>query len=209
MKYLFDLDDTLVRSSDIVFRSMQEWCAKNSIDLDLAFEIGKGRRTEDTVSLLAPHLNAQLEAHWIEERESALVGSIQPVGGAVEFVTQLAKSSWGIVTSSSHELALKKLNVCNFPIPQILVSADSVASGKPSPEPYTKAIELLRATPSACIAFEDAESGVESALAAGCQVIIVGDSGSQFDAEIAGRISSFNQLRISESGLRITECQHT
>lgn len=201
MNYLFDLDDTLVHTSEIVLRSMQEWCIKNSIELNEALAIGKGRRTKETVSFLAPHLDAELEANRIEEREAELVERITPLEGAVEFINGLPKSSWAVVTSSSHELAIKKLRICNFPLPKVLISSNSVTTGKPSPEPYNKAIELMQASPSDCVAFEDAESGIESALVSGCKVIIVGEYSGKFDAHVYGRIKTFNQLKWVEGEL--------
>ena len=209
MKYLFDLDDTLVNTSQVVYRSMQEWCALHGIDLELAIDIGKGRRTEETVALLAPSLNAKQEAKWIEELESELAVDIQPMVGAVEFVSKLSEFSWAIVTSSSHDLALKKLSVCNFPMPEVLVSADSVVLGKPNSEPYILAMELLGVSPNDCLVFEDAESGVISAIGAGCKVIVVGDYTGEHDLNIAGRISSFDQLDLSHDGIISIDHQYT
>ncbi len=51
------------------------------------------------------------------------------------------------------------------------VFGDEVSHGKPHPEPYLTAAELLAVDPSMCVAIEDSPTGVASAHAAGCNVI--------------------------------------
>jgi beta-phosphoglucomutase len=48
-----------------------------------------------------------------------------------------------------------------------IVSSDDVVHGKPEPEGYRKALELLGADPARAAVFEDTEAGVASARAAG------------------------------------------
>jgi HAD superfamily hydrolase (TIGR01509 family) len=55
----------------------------------------------------------------------------------------------------------------------IVVSSESVTHGKPHPEPYERAAELLELPPGDVVAFEDTEAGVASAKAAGMQVVAV------------------------------------
>ena len=200
MTFLFDLDDTLENTSQVVFQSMQEWCAQHGLDVEVAIETGRGRPTVETVALLAPKLDAKQEAKWVEEREIQLVDNAKPIDGAVEFVSDLAPLNWAVVTSSSRALAFKKLAACDFPVPDVLVSADDILRGKPDPEPFITAASKLSVAPSDCIAFEDSESGVISALEAGCRVVAVGDYSGKYSADIYGRIHSFRQLRLSENG---------
>ena len=48
-----------------------------------------------------------------------------------------------------------------------IVSSDDVVEGKPDPEGYVKALELLGADPAEAVVFEDTEAGIASARAAG------------------------------------------
>jgi HAD superfamily hydrolase (TIGR01509 family) len=48
-----------------------------------------------------------------------------------------------------------------------IVSSDDVVHGKPDPEGYVKALELLGADPAGAVVFEDTEAGIASARAAG------------------------------------------
>jgi HAD superfamily hydrolase (TIGR01509 family) len=51
-----------------------------------------------------------------------------------------------------------------------IVSSEEVARGKPSPDVYLRAAELLRVAPAECVAIEDSTNGIRSAHAAGMRV---------------------------------------
>jgi len=54
-----------------------------------------------------------------------------------------------------------------------LVCGDEVTRGKPHPEPYLRAAELLGFATGETIAIEDSPTGAASAAAAGCQVLVI------------------------------------
>jgi beta-phosphoglucomutase-like phosphatase (HAD superfamily) len=54
-----------------------------------------------------------------------------------------------------------------------LVCGDEVSRGKPHPDPYLRAAELLGFLPAETIAIEDSPTGATSAAAAGCRVLVV------------------------------------
>jgi len=56
-----------------------------------------------------------------------------------------------------------------------MVSNEDVRHAKPDPEIYLMAMELLGVKPEECLVVEDNENGIQSARAAGCQVMIVQD----------------------------------
>jgi HAD superfamily hydrolase (TIGR01509 family) len=51
------------------------------------------------------------------------------------------------------------------------VAGDEVERGKPHPEPYLAAADILGVAPAACVAIEDSPTGARSARAAGCVVL--------------------------------------
>ena len=53
------------------------------------------------------------------------------------------------------------------------IEASFVESGKPAPDPYLRAAELLDLGPGRCLAIEDSPTGSRSAQAAGCPVLVV------------------------------------
>jgi beta-phosphoglucomutase family hydrolase len=54
-----------------------------------------------------------------------------------------------------------------------IVSANDVEQSKPDPETYLKAAALLHTAPRHCLVFEDAPKGVEAALNAGMQSVVL------------------------------------
>lgn len=54
-----------------------------------------------------------------------------------------------------------------------IVSADNVATSKPDPETFLKCAAQLNISPADCIVFEDAPKGVECALNAGMDVVVI------------------------------------
>jgi beta-phosphoglucomutase len=56
---------------------------------------------------------------------------------------------------------------------RVIVSTDDVAHGKPDPEGYLRALELLRVEPGAGAAIEDSDVGVAAAKAAGLYCVAV------------------------------------
>jgi len=53
------------------------------------------------------------------------------------------------------------------------VTSEDYARGKPAPDPFLKAAELLRIEPALCLVFEDTPTGAEAARAAGMQCVLV------------------------------------
>jgi HAD superfamily hydrolase (TIGR01509 family) len=54
-----------------------------------------------------------------------------------------------------------------------VVCGDEVSHGKPHPEPYLRAAELLGFAPEETLAIEDSPTGATSAEAAGCRLLVV------------------------------------
>ena len=53
------------------------------------------------------------------------------------------------------------------------IVGDEVRRGKPHPEPYLAAARALSVSPRDCVALEDSPTGLRSATAAGCHVIVI------------------------------------
>ena len=59
------------------------------------------------------------------------------------------------------------------PLFDVVVCGDEVARGKPLPDPYLAAAAALGVDPLDCVAIEDSEAGMRSAVAAGVPTIVV------------------------------------
>jgi HAD superfamily hydrolase (TIGR01509 family) len=79
----------------------------------------------------------------------------------------------GLVSSSYRRLMAAALDTLGADRFDVTVAGDEVTHGKPDPEPYRTACELLGVDASNTVVLEDADTGVRSAEAAGCIVVAV------------------------------------
>jgi len=172
--FLFDLDGTLLDSTMVIERLWQEWADTQGIAIEDVLKVSHGRRAKDTMALFVgvrPDLDAMSDAFIAQE--IITTDGITALPGAKAFLEQLPPDRWAIVTSCVSELAHARINAAGLPVPKIMVTADMVPRGKPHPDSFLLGAERIGALPNECIAFEDAESGVEAALAAGMTTILV------------------------------------
>ena len=191
---LFDMDGTLVDSTAVVEAVWTEFAEASGADVAAVLAFGHGRPSRDTIARFAAE-SARVEewSAWITTAEGERFTEVIAIPGAVDTVRSLAWDRWAVVTSAIRMPALDRLTQAGFPEPRVLVSADDVTRGKPRPEGYVAAASALGFEPSRCVVFEDASSGIEAGLAAGCQVVAVGD----VEAEgLVGRIDDFTEVAV-------------
>ena len=93
--------------------------------------------------------------------------------GARELLLELrsARVPTALVTMSIGRLARIVNETIDFDAFDHVVAGDDVLHSKPHPAAYLRAMELLKVTPSDCVAIEDSPPGVASASAAGAATI--------------------------------------
>jgi sugar-phosphatase len=168
---LFDMDGTLVDSTQSVERQWRRWAARVGLDAAGIIAVAHGRRTLDVLHQFAPHLATVDEAARFDAEEAQDREGVVAVPGAVQLVESLPKQQWAVVTSADRVLATDRLRTAGLPVPPVLVTGDEVTRGKPDPEGYLKAARLLEVAPADCLVLEDTPAGVEAGRAAGMQVI--------------------------------------
>ncbi len=167
---LFDLDGVLLDSTRVVSQQYTIWALENGLDPETVMKAAHGVRTVEVIRRVAPHLDAEAETRSIELREAEASG-IVAMAGAVELLNSIPKGRWCVVTSGTRFLATTRMRKFGIPVPAILVTADDVTRGKPDPEPYRKAAELLKVNSADCVVVEDAPAGIRAAHGAGMRVI--------------------------------------
>jgi len=193
--FLFDMDGTLIDSYQSVLLAWQAWCAETGSDLDEVLRICHGTPCRQTIQAVAPHLDQAREVARYEALERGFDGGQQAFDGAEALLRGLPPERWALVTSAAEIVARHRFSRCGLPFPRIAVTSESVRYGKPSPDPFLCGAKHLRVAPSDCIVFEDSQAGVESALAAGCRVVVVGDS-VDFRSGILCRIDDYTGMRV-------------
>ncbi|AZQ40200.1 HAD family hydrolase [Streptomyces cyaneochromogenes] len=171
------MDGTLVDSNPVVERTWRGFARRHGLNAERILAVSHGRRTEETVARFAPAgVDAAAEAQRLIAEEVADTRGVVAIPGAAELLATLTSGSWAVVTSAGRELAETRMRAAGLPLPSVLVSADDVTMGKPSPEGYLKAAGHLRHPPESVVVFEDAEAGILAARAAGARTIVVGQS---------------------------------
>jgi mannitol-1-/sugar-/sorbitol-6-phosphatase len=173
---IFDLDGVLVDSQAITERHLRSWADRHGVALAELLALHHGRTTAETLRAVAPHLDAEHEAQMLESGEAGDLHGLAAFPGASRLIAELAEHPWAIATSCKRETACSRLQHLGLACPRVLITAEDVTNGKPSPEPYVLAARRLGLPPSACVVIEDAPAGVASARAAGARVIAVASS---------------------------------
>lgn len=170
---IFDLDGVLVNSSAVVIRSWEKWAIENKIDTKNLFQYIHGRRANEVIPLVAPNMDANMEAKKLAKVEAEDTNGLIVYNGAIELIDSLPKNKWAIVTSGTSDIAINRLGFAKIKLPHVLVTADNVKHGKPAPEGYLLASAQLEVDAKDCLVIEDSPAGINAAIAAGMTVIAV------------------------------------
>lgn len=95
--------------------------------------------------------------------------------GARDLLEALAaeRTPMALVTNTQRALTERALNRIGRHYFTFSVCGDEVANGKPAPDVYLRAVNLLGLRPSECLAVEDSVTGAAAAEGAGCAVLVV------------------------------------
>ncbi|GEL21326.1 phosphoglycolate phosphatase [Pseudonocardia sulfidoxydans NBRC 16205] len=182
---LFDMDGTLVDSEKLWDRSLVDtltWLGggpltdearRETVGGNLAFSIGVLLReagvpaTPARVAETAEHLHARTEELFLRGlpwRPGAqeLLASIRDAAIPAALVTNTGRRLT--------DLALRTIGTHWF---TATVCGDEVEHGKPAPDVYLRAAELLGVPAHECLAVEDSPTGAAAADAAGAVVLVV------------------------------------
>ena len=167
---LFDLDGVLVDSTPAVARVWTQWATKHGFVPEEVVRQAHGRPSITTIRELLPRANHDVENREVERSEIEDVEGVIPLPGAVELLQIIPQDRWAIATSCSRPLAEVRIRAAGLPFPKHLITSTDVKRGKPDPEPYIKAANILGLAPADCVVVEDAPAGIRAGKAAGARV---------------------------------------
>ena len=179
---IFDCDGTLVDSMPAHFEA---WCqalalhgAGGVFREDEFFAMG-GRPSTDIVEELNSEYDLKLnpESIAIAKREAYLkrLKSITLIEEVATFAESLrGRVPMAIATGSNRMVVEKTLQAVgiNDWFDEV-VSSEDVKEGKPAPDVFLRAAELLGVPPEKCLVLEDAPAGILAAQRAGMKVVVI------------------------------------
>jgi sugar-phosphatase len=166
---LFDLDGTLVDSTAAVERCWRRWAAEFGVRLPAVLEHGMPARTG--VSRYLPAHLVEAGVARMEQLEVSDTEGITALPGASEALATVGTERAAVVTSCTAELAQARVSAAGIAAPNVVITVDQIARGKPDPEGFLLAAHRLGVEPGLCLVVEDAPSGLVAARAAGCATI--------------------------------------
>jgi len=148
--------------------------------LNLRFADYTGRSDKDLwMDFIARHKPPQTLTQLLalkRRRTVEILRREQPVFGGVPKLVQKLAGRYPLAVASGSDRAVVKevLKLGGLgPFFSAVVSSCDVRHGKPAPDIFLRAAELLKVPPQRCCVIEDSKPGVAAGLAAGMQVIAI------------------------------------
>lgn len=167
--FLFDLDGTLVISDEIYLDVWKNIVKEYNIEMtmDIFKKYIQGNSDKYVINTLLSNINVNLNelSRLKDEGFIENISKIQIIDGSVDFLKQIKAKGHTccIVTNCNRQVAEKIVGYIGITrYIDFIISADDCVNGKPSPEPYQKAIEQYNIPNNKCIIFEDSKTGLMS-----------------------------------------------
>ena len=187
---LFDMDGVIVDTAKhhyVAWKSLADELAIPFTEVEN--ESLKGLSRLDSLECILRSGNLEVSSNTkieLMEKKNQLylqiIGSLGPddiLPGVKELMLELRSKGIAVCLGSSSKNAssiLKSLGI--FDLFDGIVDGNNLTLSKPDPEVFIKGSKILGLTPSVCIVFEDAESGIEAALSGGFFALGIGTEGS-------------------------------
>ena len=197
--FIFDVDGTLLDTERIYMQAWKDAAAELGYDMPMSLlrktravnakeaartfeeEIGNGFSYEKTRPIRVRI------AEEIIERESPI---LKP--GVLELLAFLQKKGIRLAVASSTNTKTTKEHLAINGIAdwfEVIVGGDMIEKGKPNPDIFLKAAELLGEDPEKCVVVEDSPAGIRAGAAAGMKTVLVPDQ-----AEITREIIDLSNI---------------
>lgn len=172
--YLFDCDGTIADTMPLHFKSWNIALGEHGghFPEDL-FYAWAGMALPEQIEMLNEKFNLKMPVNPVIERKEESYFELLPEIKAIESVVhhikeQHRKIPFAVVSGSPRASVIKTLEILGLTnYFEAIVAGGDYTYGKPHPEPFLKAAQLLGVAPQDCLVFEDADLGIDSAKAAG------------------------------------------
>ena len=176
---LWDMDGTIIDSEPYWLASESAFAAAHDSTWGHDEGLGViGMSLYESSILLKERVGSSLEPQQIIDQITdgvlaQLERAIPWRPGARELLQLLKENNvkTALVTASMHRMAQKVSEQIGFDAFDAIVGGDDVVNGKPHPESYLRAAQILGVDPTHCVAFEDSHTGLSAAEAAGTKAV--------------------------------------
>lgn len=183
---LWDLDGTLIRGEELWEIAFGATARALGITLDRATRVRLvGADVDASVEMILTRAQRPITQRAREVTRHKLLATVAMLytsgvdwkPGAVAALHRLREAGipLGLVTNTPRQITDLAINGSPGGYFDVTVCADEVPAGKPAPDPYQRAAQLLDVPIGACVAIEDSPDGVRSADTAGAAVLVVPD----------------------------------
>lgn len=121
---------------------------------------------------------AEYDRLYAEHRERSLATEIPLKAGAAELLETLGRTGLKVAVATSASRCAAELHLTRSGLRKhlpVVVTRTDVTRGKPHPDLFLRAAELLGVPPEECLAVEDSLNGIRAAHAAGMMPVMVPD----------------------------------
>lgn len=176
---IFDMDGVLIDNYEYHCIAWKEFAKRRDIDLsdeDIIKNFGRTNK-EIFAQIFKRELNDDEVVTLGEEKEKVYreiyKEYVKPVDGLVDYLKFLKKKGIKTAVASSAPIENIDFILDELDIRQYIdgiAHAGMIKKGKPDPEIFLKAAEILGVEPQNCIVFEDSLAGIEAGVRAGMKV---------------------------------------
>lgn len=182
---IFDMDGLLLDTEQVCMTAFQQTCTEMDIPFkqDIYLSI-IGRNQAGIKPIIEKGYGDLLDysvfhPRWMQRYLAVVEHQAIPVKSGIIALLEWLQSQnipMVVATSTHNVLAHKKLQLAGLAhYFSHITSGDEVINGKPAPEIYLLAAQRLHISPEQCLAFEDSNNGVKSAIAANMTVLQIID----------------------------------
>ena len=183
---IFDLDGVITDTAEYHYRGWQKLADEEGLtfnreindrlrgisrraSLEIILDENKRSYTEDQIAEMMERKNT----YYVQMLENVSSADLLP--GAMEFIQEARAAGIKVALGSASknaQIVFNKLGIAD--LLDAIADGYSVSVPKPAPDIFLKAAEMLDVPPAFCAVVEDAEAGVDAALAAGMWAVGLG-----------------------------------
>lgn len=193
---IFDLDGVIVDTAHYHYIAWKRLAQELGIDLTLADNeklkgVSRVRSMEIILALGGVTLGAEERDRLADKKNTWFVDHLERMApeeifpGVRELIRKLKDRGIRIALASSSKNAKMVIQLLHIETEfDVVVDGTMITHSKPDPEIFLLAASKLGLAPGECLVFEDAEAGVEAAIAAGMKCVGIGSKDSLGKADL-------------------------